>query len=103
MAIFTYPGAQILDVTGPSEVFAIASEALSRAQGVASPAYRVEILAPSAGPVPMSSGLQLVADRAFRGDVAAIIGKALEKNADLKKALAESMQDVMKYKKTLGM
>jgi transcriptional regulator GlxA family with amidase domain len=66
VAIFTYPGAQVLDVTGPSEVFAIASDTLSRARGIDSPAYRVEILAPSAGPVRMSSGLQLVADRAFR-------------------------------------
>ena len=65
MALFTYPGAQILDVTGPSEVFAIASALLMRERGHRSPPYRVEILSLAAGPLRTGSGVQLVADRAF--------------------------------------
>jgi transcriptional regulator GlxA family with amidase domain len=77
--MLAYPDAQILDVTGPLEVFAIATRFLtarqvSRSEPKASeghqvgrdPGYRVELVAPSAGPVRMSSGLELVAPRAAR-------------------------------------
>jgi len=65
VAILTFDGAQNLDVTGPFEVFSIASqEALGRSPGSVAP-YTVEVLAPQAGPVRMSSGLRLIADRAY--------------------------------------
>ena len=65
MAIFTYPGAQTLDVTGPFEVFCGASAWLAHQRGRRTPAYTVEVLARRAGPVRMASGLTLVADRSF--------------------------------------
>ncbi len=65
MAIFTFPGAQTLDATGPAEVFAASSAWLAEHRGHREPAYRVEILARRAGPVRMGSGLGLVADRAY--------------------------------------
>jgi transcriptional regulator GlxA family with amidase domain len=61
-----FPGAQILDVTGPLEVFSSAARLLTARRGLAIPAYRVAILATRAGSVRCSSGLELVAERALR-------------------------------------
>jgi transcriptional regulator GlxA family with amidase domain len=55
-----FPGAQILDVTGPLEVFAMATQA----QRAAGPGYRIEIAAARRGPFETSSGMRLVADLA---------------------------------------
>jgi transcriptional regulator GlxA family with amidase domain len=63
--MLAYPDAQILDVTGPLEVFAIATRILG-ARNSRDPGYRIELVAASAGPVRMSSGLELVAPRAAR-------------------------------------
>jgi transcriptional regulator GlxA family with amidase domain len=63
--MLAYPDAQVLDVTGPLEVFAIATRLLSEFER-RDPGYRVEVVAPAAGPVRMSSGLELVASRAAR-------------------------------------
>jgi transcriptional regulator GlxA family with amidase domain len=60
--MLAYPNAQILDVTGPLEVFAIATRLLGERES-RDPGYRVELVAPEAGPVRMSSGLELVAPR----------------------------------------
>jgi transcriptional regulator GlxA family with amidase domain len=65
VALVTFPEGQTLDVTGPFEVFAAASEWLAR-ERPGEPAYAPEILALRAGPVRMSSGLELVATRALR-------------------------------------
>lgn len=60
-----YEDAQILDITGPLEVFARTSRWL-RAKGVVNePAYEVELVAASAGPVRTSSGLGLIASRSY--------------------------------------
>jgi transcriptional regulator GlxA family with amidase domain len=69
VVMLTYPDAQVLDVTGPLEVFSIASrgQALSGGRG-----YRLEVAAARRGAVTMSSGLRLVADAAYddlRGDI----------------------------------
>ncbi len=77
--MLAFPDAQILDVTGPLEVFAIASRLLSERQVSRSEpkasevhkasrdaGYRLELVAANAGPVRMSSGLELVAQRALR-------------------------------------
>jgi transcriptional regulator GlxA family with amidase domain len=65
VAMLAFPGAQVLDVTGPLEVFARASRWM-RDHGVRrTEAYAILLLAEKAGPVAMSSGLRLVADRAF--------------------------------------
>jgi transcriptional regulator GlxA family with amidase domain len=52
-------------VTGPLEVFAIASRWLRHSVGGAA-GYEIELLAATAGAVVMSSGLRLVADRSYR-------------------------------------
>jgi transcriptional regulator GlxA family with amidase domain len=65
IAVLAYPGVQILDVIGPLEVFARASEVAVERTGATAPAYRVEILAPQAGPIAGLSGIRIVADRAF--------------------------------------
>lgn len=77
-----YPGAEMIDVVGPLEVFSVASRILSyrgprtaedhpgpaSARDVsAEPAYRVEIVAETPGPLRMESGLEIVAARSLRG------------------------------------
>src|SRR4051794_15561517 len=57
--MLAFPEAQLLDVTGPLQMFAGANDELGRA------AYRIAIAAPEAGPFATSSGVRLVADLAF--------------------------------------
>jgi len=54
--MLAFPSAQLLDITGPLQMFAGANDALSRE------AYRFEIAAPQAGPFATSSRVRLVAD-----------------------------------------
>jgi len=56
--------AEVLDITGPLDVFSIASRVLAAA-GAKRPPYSIEIVASSAGPLATSSGIKLVADRSF--------------------------------------
>ena len=56
--MLAFPRAQVLDVTGPLEVFAMASQAAPRPEQ----GYRIELVAARRGPLEMSSGLRLVAD-----------------------------------------
>jgi transcriptional regulator GlxA family with amidase domain len=67
VAIIAYPGIEILDVTGPMEVFAFANTALQIADVSLEPAYSLEILAEKPGPLTASCGLQIIADRAYGG------------------------------------
>ena len=61
-----FPDAQILDITGPLEVFARGTRWL-RDKGITrNPAYTVELVAPKAGPFAVSSGLRMVAERSYR-------------------------------------
>ncbi|MGH8496555.1 MAG: GlxA family transcriptional regulator [Gammaproteobacteria bacterium] len=64
--MLAYPDAQMLDVTGPLEVFSRAARWLRDERRTPGLAYSVEIVAARAGPVRMSSGLELVAGRSFR-------------------------------------
>jgi transcriptional regulator GlxA family with amidase domain len=57
VAILAMPGVQLLDVVGPSDVFAEANRQLGYAY------YEIEIVSTKAGPIRGSSGVQLVADR----------------------------------------
>jgi transcriptional regulator GlxA family with amidase domain len=57
-----YPDVQVLDVTGPLEVFALAN----RLSPGRVPRYEISVLAPEAGAVSTSSGLSLVAARSIR-------------------------------------
>ncbi|WP_051969750.1 GlxA family transcriptional regulator [Kitasatospora azatica] len=59
VVIIAFPGVELLDVTGPAEVFSVASRLL----GTDRPGYRVEVAAAELGALRTSSGLQLVADR----------------------------------------
>jgi transcriptional regulator GlxA family with amidase domain len=89
IAILTYPGGQTLDVTGPYEVFSAANVWLRLRRGEARPAYALEILAPVRGPVRMSSGLSLVADRAW-GAVRGRLDTLLVAGGDARAAAAEA-------------
>lgn len=64
VAMLVYPGIQLLDVVGPLEVFAAASEALA-GRGDGLPGYRLEVLGSEPGSVRASSGLVLAVDRAY--------------------------------------
>jgi transcriptional regulator GlxA family with amidase domain len=65
VAVVGFPDAQMLDIVGPLEVFARSGRWLRDHGRRADDAYAVEILAAAAGPFAASSGLQLVAARAF--------------------------------------
>ncbi|MGZ3475121.1 MAG: GlxA family transcriptional regulator, partial [Polyangiales bacterium] len=69
VVIVTFDDAQILDVTGPGEVF-------GRTARVVSEAYRVEIVGLERGPIVTSSGMKLLPDRTFaehRGPIDTLI------------------------------
>lgn len=60
-----FEGAQILDITGPVEVFSQANWILSEKGTVPDQVYDIITVSEKKGPVTMSSGLQLVADYCF--------------------------------------
>lgn len=66
VAMLAFPGAQILDITGPLEVFSRTTRWLLDHAGVTKPAYAVELVAAKRGPIATSGGLQLVATRSIR-------------------------------------
>ena len=59
--IVAFPGAQLLDVSGPWEVLSLAN----RLSGERAPRYAVTVVAPSAGSVITSGGLGIVAQRSL--------------------------------------
>lgn len=61
--MLVYPDVQVLDVTGPVEVFNVATRLLA-AEG--DEGYRTELIASAPGPVRSSGGIRLVADRSMR-------------------------------------
>lgn len=66
VAMLAYPDAQILDITGPLEVFSRSSRWLSDHAMTPAPAsYLIELVAAQAGPVVTSGGLVLQATRAY--------------------------------------
>ncbi len=66
IAMLAYPGAQMLDITGPVEVFARSARFLME-QGVRTdPVYEVEVIAERSGPVKTSSGVEILAARPLR-------------------------------------
>jgi transcriptional regulator GlxA family with amidase domain len=66
VVMLAFPDAQMLDVTGPLEVFARTARWLRDTWGSQDLAYSVEVVAATAGPVRMSSGLEIAAARGFR-------------------------------------
>jgi len=65
IVLAAFPDAQVLDVTGPLEVFSTASRLRARAGFPGSPAYEIELVARRSGRLRMSSGLELWASRAL--------------------------------------
>lgn len=61
-----FPDVQVLDVIGPLEVFGRAARLLVERGLRRDLAYSVEIVAPTAGPIDTSSGIAIVANRAYR-------------------------------------
>jgi transcriptional regulator GlxA family with amidase domain len=57
--MLAFPNGQLLDITGPLQMFAGANDELKHQ------AYRIEVAAPERGPFATSSGVQLVADLSF--------------------------------------
>ncbi|MGH0031953.1 MAG: GlxA family transcriptional regulator [Myxococcota bacterium] len=67
IVMLAFPDVQILDVTGPLEVFAMAGQhAAAGASAPAEPTYRLEVAAARSGPLRCSSGLEIVAGRSWR-------------------------------------
>ncbi|MFJ8741622.1 GlxA family transcriptional regulator [Embleya sp. NPDC127516] len=60
VVIAVFPDVDLLDVTGPAEVFALANEETESGDH-----YRVRLAGPTAGPVRTSAGVRLLADLAF--------------------------------------
>jgi transcriptional regulator GlxA family with amidase domain len=61
-----YPDAQILDISGPLEVFARTARWLADKGICSHQAYTVELVAAGQGPVTTSSGIAVVAQRGYR-------------------------------------
>lgn len=78
VVMLAFPQAQVLDVTGPLEVFARTARWLAEHRGRRVPAYEIELVAAKAGPLPTSGGLQLIAtaryDRARPADTLLVAG-----------------------------
>lgn len=72
IAMFCFPDAQVIDVTGPLSVFATASQMLS-ADGLAPDLYSTTLLAADTAPVATSCGIRVIPDQTFEAaDLAAI-------------------------------
>lgn len=65
IGIVAFDGVEIIDLTGPMEVFALANLGLERAGLTRQPAYAFRILARRAGLVTAFSGLRFQADAAY--------------------------------------
>jgi transcriptional regulator GlxA family with amidase domain len=65
VAIVTVERGQVLDVTGPYEVFDHVRR-VTEERGVTRDSYRLELVAEGRGPVTMSCGMRLSADRGYR-------------------------------------
>lgn len=68
IGIVVFDGAEIIDITGPMEVFAFANHGLQRAGVTQTLAYPIRVLAKKPGLVTTSCGLQINADSAY-GDI----------------------------------
>lgn len=68
VSFVVYDGIEIIDLTGPMDVFAIASTVLQESGVAQSPAYSIQVVAAEPGPVTASCGLDIIADCAY-GDI----------------------------------
>lgn len=65
IAIVAYPGVEVLDITGPMEVFSFANLGLIQQGLCAENVYHIKLLATEPGPVTTMSGMQIVAEQAY--------------------------------------
>lgn len=65
VGLVVYPGAEIIDLTGPMEVFAFANNGLQLSGTCAELAYPIEIIAAQTGPITTSCGLQIIATKTY--------------------------------------
>lgn len=65
IAIAAFDGVDLIDISGPMEIFAWVNEWLSGAGFVESPAYPVQVIANRRGLIKTSDGLQIYADFAY--------------------------------------
>lgn len=63
--MLAYAGAQSLDITGPLEVFALASRQAQDDGSASGPLYRLRVLSSDLQPVGLASGLRLLPDLAY--------------------------------------
>ncbi|MBS3953321.1 MAG: GlxA family transcriptional regulator [Methylomicrobium sp.] len=89
ISIVAYPGAEVLDITGPFEVFAFASLHLQRVGLIKEPVYLIEIVAEKPGAVTTMTGLQIFANRAFDGISDGIDTLVIPGSIDLQSMLKE--------------
>jgi transcriptional regulator GlxA family with amidase domain len=66
VGIVAYPGVEIIDVTGPMEVFAFANYGLQQSGQLKEPAYALQIIAAQQGALVSSCGLQIIADKSYK-------------------------------------
>jgi len=66
VAVLGFPDAQILDITGPLEVFSRTARWLRDTGKASDLRYEIELLARDAGPVRTSGGIEIIAARSFR-------------------------------------
>lgn len=64
VAMFMYPDSQSLDISGPMEVFALASRQAQEEEPGRPPLYALRFVASERGAVAMASGMRIVADSA---------------------------------------
>lgn len=76
IAIAAFDGVEIIDLTGPMEVFSFTNLGRQTSGLSAEPVYNIQVLAKQAGPVTASCGLRILADGAYRevdGDIDTLI------------------------------
>jgi len=65
IVMLIYPQAELLDITGPLDIFAGAARLLPQTEN-GEPAYKVEIVAESRGPIETSSGIKLMVEQSYQ-------------------------------------
>ncbi|MEO7495781.1 MAG: GlxA family transcriptional regulator [Massilia sp.] len=94
IVIVAFPPAQMLDVTGPLDVFSAANEIVTEA-GRSAP-YEVLLASPGAGPVPTTSGIAIhatldVFNRTLRADTLILAGGPGARSMPRQSALVEAV------------
>ena len=101
------PGSQILDLVGPFQVFARASEILVRRRPSAPPLYSLEVVSTEPGMLVTSCGLRLEAHRTFRqvrngADTLLIIGGACFEEGGEGEAVVQWLQRSAAQSRRIG-